>query len=121
MKNKMKDISIIFQINNLDEFVEEIKQKTFKLYLSMYEYWDDFIYVHDESKLTDKVVLFWVSQFTITSGDGSNTIGMIEYEELLKNVYKEYCQIMMNKLVDSGYLSLVWDNKKKIVYWKKLV
>jgi hypothetical protein len=120
MKNIMKDNYVVFQIDNMDEFVKEIKEKTFEFYLSSYTNQEDFIRVHQEDKLTDKIVVFWVNHFSFFSDSGNRVIFSTDYDDLLSRVYKEYCQCMMNKLVDDGYFNLMWDNKKKIVYWKKV-
>lgn len=120
MKNSMKDNHVVFHINNMDEFVEDIKQKTFKFYLSSYANQDEFINVHQENKLTNNIVLFWVDYYSFLSENGSRLIFSYDYDDLMSRVYKEYCQCMMNKLVDEGKFRLMWDNKKKIVYWKKV-
>ena len=119
MNKNMKNDYSTFQINDMNEFIKEIKQETFRCYISSYKNWEDFIRVHDESRLTDKLVLFWVDHFSFVNENGSRVIHSSDYEDLLIRVYKEYCECMLNKLVDNGCFSLMWDSKKKIVYWKK--
>lgn len=75
--------------------------------------------VYDNTKLTQSIIYFWIDQYTFNDEDGRLLMYSSDYEYLVGRLYKEFCQCMMNKLVDTGHLQLLWDKKKKIVYWKK--
>jgi hypothetical protein len=42
-----------------------------------------------------------------------------DIEKIIKNVYKELVEKILNKLVDEGILEMCWDCDKMEVIWKK--
>ena len=109
----------ILEIADMDRMVIIIKKNILNFYMLTFANYKEFVEVYDATSLTDDIILFWMKQYCFNVGGGSYGIYSSDYEILTGRIYKEYCQIMMNKLVDTGHLSLLWNKKKKIVYWKK--
>lgn len=109
----------LIKIVNKDDFSIKIKEKVLDFYIVTFNNYKEFMDVYDASKLKLSIIKFWIDQYCFLSDDGKCLMYSSDYEILVGRVYKEYCQLMMNKLVDIGYLKLMWDNKKKIIFWKK--
>jgi transcriptional regulator with PAS, ATPase and Fis domain len=119
MKKPPAKEDTIIRIDDKETFGAAIKEKVLNFYIVTFNNYKEFMDVYDDRKLTNKIIQFWISQYTFLDDDGRTLIYSSDYESLVGRLYKEYCQVMMNKLVDTGHLQLLWDKKKKIVYWKK--
>ncbi len=117
--NKPPTNDAILVIDNTEKLAVSIKERALNFYIITFKDYKEFIDVYDDRKLKLKMVLFWINQYTFISEDGKTVMYSSDYEVLVGRIYKEYCEIMMNKLVDIGHLKLMWDKKKKIVFWKK--
>jgi hypothetical protein len=116
---KFREGESLIEICNKRDFNKNVKDSVFKTYEFTFKECEEFMEFHNIELLSDEVVEFWINQYSFTDRDRVLMYSS-DYENLMGRVYKEYCQIIMNKLVDTGYLSLLWDNKKKIVFWKKI-
>lgn len=119
MKKPASKEDTLIKITDREAFIEKVKNKVLDFYIVTFNNYKEFMDVYDASKLKASIVGFWIDQYSFMSDDGIRLMYSSDYEVLVGRVYKEYCQLMMNKLVDIGYLTLMWDNKKKIVVWKK--
>ena len=110
---------VIIHVDNEEVFNKTLKERVLNFYIVTFNNYKEFMDVYDDRKLTYSIIKFWVDQYTFMDEFGKRLIYSSDYECLVGRLYKEYCQCMMNKLVDTGHLQLLWDKKKKIVYWKK--
>lgn len=119
MKKPASKEDTLIKIADRDAFCIKVKERVLNFYIVTFNSYKEFMDVYDANKLKINIVSFWIDQYSFMSESGERLMYSSDYETLVGRVYKEYCQLMMNKLVDTGYLTLMWDNKKKIVVWKK--
>ena len=119
MKKPASKEDTLIKISNKEDFGGKVKERVLNFYIVTFNSYREFMDAYDDRKLSMDIINFWINQYSFMSSDGSLVMYSSDYEDLVGRVYKEYCQIMMNKLVDTGHLQLMWDNKKKIVFWKK--
>lgn len=109
----------LLEIADMDGMAKTIKDNILNFYIITFSHYKEFMDVYDDRKLSIELILFWLRQYCFAGEDGRLMIYSSDYEILSGRIYKEFCESMMNKLVDTGHLSLMWNKKKKIVYWKK--
>lgn len=119
MTNVANKVDSIITIEDKEEYADGLREQVLSIYLITFQNYKEFREVYDEKILTRKMVDFWMNQYTFLSENDELLIYSSDHEILVGRIYKEYCQYMMNKLVDTGHLQLMWDKKKKIVFWKK--
>jgi hypothetical protein len=109
----------LLEIADMDGMAKTIKDSILNFYIVTFSHYKEFMDVYDDRKLSIELILFWLRQYCFSGDDGRLMMYSSDYETLSGRIYKEFCESMMNKLVDTGHLSLMWNKKKKIVYWKK--
>jgi hypothetical protein len=109
----------MLKIVNREAFLQEIKKDVLATFLTAFSESQDFINVYDESLLTMDIMEFWLEQFSIVRNGGDFYMILKDRERLRLCLYKELCEKVLNKLVDAGVLVMMWDNKKKRIFWKK--
>jgi hypothetical protein len=109
----------LLEIADMDGMAKTIKDNILNFYIITFSHYKEFMDVYDDRKLSIELILFWLRQYCFAADDGRLMMYSSDYEILSGRIYKEFCESMMNKLVDTGHLSLMWNKKKKIVYWKK--
>ena len=119
MMNAANKVDSIITIENKEEYAAGLREQVLSIYLITFQNYKEFREVYNEKVLTPEMVNFWLNQYTFLSENDELLIYNSDHEILVGRIYKEYCQYMMNKLVDTGHLTLMWDKKKKIVFWKK--
>ena len=119
MKKPASKEDTLIHISDKEVFGGKVKERVLNFYIVTFNSYKEFMDVYDDRKLTTSIVNFWIDQYSFLSEDGRLLMYSSDYEALVGRIYKEYCQSMMNKLVDTGHLQLMWDKKKKIVFWKK--
>jgi len=117
--NAANKVDSIITIEDKEEYVAGLREQVLSIYLITFQNYKEFREVYSEKVLTGEMVEFWMNQYTFLSENDEILIYSSDHETLVGRIYKEYCQYMMNKLVDTGHLTLMWDKKKKIVFWKK--
>jgi hypothetical protein len=119
MMNAANKVDSIITIEDKKEYITGLREQVLGIYLITFQNYREFREVYNEKVLTTEIVEFWMNQYTFLSENDELLIYNSDHENLVGRIYKEYCQYMMNKLVDTGHLTLMWDKKKKIVFWKK--
>ncbi len=115
----MSNSDVMLKIVNREAFLQEIKKDVLATFLTAFSESQDFINVYDESLLTMDIMEFWLEQFSIVRNGGDFYMILKDRERLRLCLYKELCEKVLNKLVDAGVLVMMWDNKKKRIFWKK--
>ena len=115
----MSSSDVMLKIVNREAFLHEIKKDVLATFLTAFSESQDFINVYDESLLTMDIMEFWLEQFSIVRNGGDFYMILKDRERLRLCLYKELCEKVLNKLVDAGILVMMWDNKKKRIFWKK--
>lgn len=100
-------------------FLCDIKKDVITTFLTAFSESDDFINVYDESLLSVSVMEFWLDHFSIVRNGEDYYMLIKDRERLRLCLYKELTEKVLSKLVDNGVLLMMWDNKKKRVFWKK--
>jgi hypothetical protein len=118
-KKKRSKIGKNEEIEIIQETSSIIKERVLDVYILNFNNFKEFMDVYDERLLKLDVIEFWINKYCLLNDIGKKVIRTTDYEDLMGTIYKEYCQIMMGKLVDIGYLAMMWDNEKKIVFWRK--
>lgn len=109
----------LLKITDKKAFLSDIKEEVISTFLASFADSGEFISVYDEAFLSMELMGFWLSHFSLVSNQGSFFILVKERERLRLCLYKELCEKVLNKLVDNGILVMMWDNKKKRIFWKK--
>jgi hypothetical protein len=100
----------------------DIRERVMKSYKITFGNLPNYMTLHDKNLLTDDIILFWLNQYIVFNKKEYRVdviLHYIDYDLLIERCFKEYCEIILNKMVDVGEMHLMWDNKKKGVYWKK--
>jgi hypothetical protein len=100
-------------------FLQDIKKDVISAFMTSFADSRDLLSVYDDSLLTMEIMEFWLSHFSLIQSGDSFYILLKERERLRMYLYKELCEKVLNKLVDNGVLLMMWDNKKRRVFWKK--
>jgi len=115
----MNKSEAILKITDKRAFLIDIKKDVISTFLSSFSESQDFVGVYDDSLLTMELMEFWLSHFCIIRNNDEFYILLKERDRLRLCLYKELCEKILNKLVDAGILMMMWDNKKKRIFWKK--
>jgi hypothetical protein len=115
----MSNYEAMLKIVDREAFLCDIKKDVIATFLTAFSESQDFINVYDESLLSMDIMEFWLEHFSIVRNGGDFYMILKDRERLRLCLYKELCEKVLNKLVDNGVLVMMWDNKKKRIFWKK--
>ena len=115
----MNKSEVMLKIVDKKAFLQDIKKDVISAFMTSFADSRDLLSVYDDSLLTMEIMEFWLSHFSLIKSGDSFYILLKERERLRMYLYKELCEKVLNKLVDNGVLLMMWDNKKRRVFWKK--
>lgn len=105
-------------IEDIEEFRCSVKNHVFKTFLLSFLHNDFFLDHYEEDLLTEEIVEYWINQF-VTKEQGFYAIYDSKLIKLEKELYKDFVEAIMGRLVDQGYLTMCWDSDIEKVVWKK--
>lgn len=115
----MSNPNTMLKIVDRVAFLQDVKKDVILTFLTAFSESQDFINVYDESLLSMDIMEFWLDHFSIVRNGNDFFMILKDRERLRLCLYKELCEKVLNKLVDNGILVMMWDNKKKRIFWKK--
>lgn len=105
-------------IEDLEEFKYSLKSHVFKTFLLSFMHSEFFLDQYEEDLLTEEIICYWVKKFIIKE-HGNFAIYDSALLKLEKELYKEFVESIMGKLVDKGILLMCWDSDTEKIVWKK--
>jgi hypothetical protein len=105
-------------IDNLPNFIHNIKKEAIKTFLLSYKESDVFINKYDSNLLSDNDIEYEMKPYLIVK----NYYYYINYEQIeniLKAVYQQLVYKILNKLVEEGILEMCWDVPLMNFIWRK--
>ena len=105
-------------IEDIEEFKCSVREHVFKTFLLSFLRNPIFIAQYEEELLTEEMVEYWVFQF-IDAEQGYFAIYDSKLTKLERELYKDFVEAVMGKLVDDGILSMCWDDEIEKIVWKK--
>lgn len=113
----MKQDQEIHIFTDLDNFMTKVKHEALKTFLLTFENANEFIEKYNEYLLTYDIINHECQRYLFF--DGPNYyIYKEDIERLIKRIYKELVEQVLNKLVDEGELELCWDKKEENFFWR---
>lgn len=107
-------------VGDINVFANKVRETVLKTFLLTFHYDERFIDVYDESLLTAATVRFWIDYHTFFDDNGSLMIYEYDVAILERNIYIEFIEALMSRLVDNGVLKMCWDSDKEQVTWEKI-
>ena len=105
-------------IDDIQEFKDSVRNNVYKTFLLSFLHTPFFLDQYDEDLLTDEIIDYWVNQFIIEA-EGNYVIYDSKWLRLEKEMYKDFVEAVMGRLVDDGLLEMCWDSDLGKVVWKK--
>lgn len=109
----------LLKICDKKAFLRGMREEIVKAFTVAFFDRHEFLDVYDDTLLTDEVMGFWFDRYSMMKHSDTFFIMIKGRERLRMCLYKELCEKVLNKLVDMGKLEMLWDNRKKRVFWKK--
>ena len=106
------------RIDNLPEFIHNIKKEAIKTFLLSYKDSEVFISKYNTGLIKDDDVEFEMRPYLVVKNYGYY-IDSEKIETLLKDVYQQLVYKILNKLVDEGILEMCWDQDLMNFVWRK--
>ena len=117
----MNKVGDMIKITDKKSFLHGVKQEVIKTFVIVFSDSTQFLNAYDESILSQEVLEFWLNHHAICKTSGGEYYILVKERERLRIcLYKELCEGVLNKLVDAGILQMLWNNKKKMIYWKEI-
>ena len=104
-------------IDDLEEFKFSIRNNVFKTFLLTFLKSNTLLKHYDEDLLTTDIIDFWTNQY-IKRKKSIYYIYDSDVIKLEKEIYTEFVEIVLGKLVDDGILEMCWDSDIGSVVWK---
>jgi hypothetical protein len=105
-------------IDNLPEFVHNVKKEAIKTFLISYKDSRIFISRYDDKLLNDRDIEYEMQPYLVKK-NFMYYIDDDQIEILLKDVYQQLVYKILSKLVDAGILEMCWDNSLMNFIWRK--
>lgn len=115
----MENDQSVKSIPNISEFKHRLRTNVYKAYFTIFSSDPDFQDCFDETLLTNEILCFWLEYYTFIDDNGIISIYDLDFEKLEMELYKEFVQAILLKLVDEEKLLMCWDNDRMRVIWKK--
>jgi len=106
------------KIDNLPEFIHDIKKEAIKTFLISYKDSEVFINKYDKKLLSDNDVEIEMRPYLIVK-KYEYYIDSEQIDSLLKDVYQQLVFKILNKLVDENVLEMCWDADLMNFMWRK--
>lgn len=105
-------------IEDIEEFKYSVRNHVFKTFLLSFITNEFFLNHYEESLLTEQMVDYWVNQF-VKKECGHYAIYDSKLIKLEKELYKDFVEAIMGKLVDSGLMNMCWESETEQIVWMK--
>jgi hypothetical protein len=117
----MKYQQEVHKINNRIYFLNFVRKEATNTFLVIFQKTQEFIDIYEECLLSDDLVQFEVNKYIFENPDNPSQLLVYEddIEKIIKNIYRELVEKILNKLVDVGILEMCWDSKSSEVIWRK--
>ncbi len=106
------------KIENISEFLEQIKKEALETFLVSYKHSSDFIKKYNKNLISNNDVMYELKGYIINKNN-EWFIESCHIDNVIKEVYKYLVYKIMSKLVDEGVLELCWDNEAMNFIWRK--
>ena len=117
----MKQEEELYTIHDFHKFFKKIKKEVLKTFIYEYSDSQDFIEKYDEDLLTSDIIQYDCRRYLIFDEENQQYhIFKGDIERVIKAVYKELVEQVLNKLVDEGKLELCWDKRTNNFIWRQL-
>jgi hypothetical protein len=110
-----------YNIHNINYFRNYVKKEATNTFLVSFSKSKEFIELYEESLLTDDLVKIECNKHIFINPDNSEDLLIFneDIEKIIKALYKELVEKILNKLVDDGILEMCWDAEKMEIIWRK--
>jgi hypothetical protein len=117
----MKHQQEVHKINNRIYFLNFVRKEATNTFLVIFQKTQEFIDIYEECLLSDDLIQFEANKYIFENPDNPSQLFVYEddIEKIIKNIYRELVERVLNKLVDAGILEMCWDNKLSEVIWRK--
>ena len=106
-------------IRNLEGFIGRVKIEALSTFMITYQKSSKFIEKYDEDFLSRDIIEYESKRFLLYNEElQAYNIYKGDIERVIKAVYKELVEQVLNKLVDEGELELCWDAEEKNFLWR---
>jgi hypothetical protein len=104
-------------IEDINEFKFTIRNNVLKTFLLTFLKSSTILDQYDEDLLTVEILDFWIGQY-IKKKKKLHYIQDSDVMKLEKEIYKDFVEMVLGKLVDKGILVMCWDSDIGSVVWK---